>query len=864
MTRHSDSATALRLAQTAAHRQAIAAPSRPLQVFEPRLALSASMAADLILEMLDEPLNQTTNNHWLLDQAAAIRQQFGLQGNGQTVAVVDSGVAWDHIALGEGFGPGYRIVGGWDFADDDHDPYDDGPAGFHGTHVSGLLIGQSEDFVGMVPGADLVSLRVFNSHGQGSLDAVESALQWVLENRDTFENPITTVNLSLGAVLHQSNAQQVMGQLEDELQALYEAGVIVVAAAGNQFDPQYPDRLAYPAASQWVAAVGSIDADSRLSGFSQREAEILVAPGVQIRSTVPDHVNGWDGRVADFANATGTSMAAPQVAGAAALVREAMLLADPQADVNPSRIWEHLRETARGGTDTVTGLRYQAVDLQNAIETLLQHYQADADEPTGRQNLSSDWQSLGMVESQLQEFIPETWYEFQASRNGILSVGWDPSAAATFILRDQSGTVVEPLDNDFENQLDFLVSAGESFYVQHAGDAPLPVRLTNLVQWDEGGIRVSGTDDHDAFRLDLENGIRVEVNGAHYHIPATDTPVPIHLDGQGGRDTLSIQGSPTAERLVLRPNPMGDAPGGTLRSALVDVRMDGFQHVVFVGGGGADQATLHDSSGNDQLIARPHEARLTGANFQYTVEGVSRIFVHASSGNNTAYLFDSPGDDRLSIRPGFTSMRGEDYFNLANGFSRVYAYAGQGGYDTAVINDSPGDDRMSASARTTTVSGPGYFATAQNFHRVEAHATAGGNDTAILYGSSSATWRESGGLVQLDETDSQGTPLQRSARGFASVSTVVDQGNSSRLQLNAFAGTAEPPAIEISPKAEPPRELNDGSQDQWFYLSELDRPVAAGQPLKLPPMLDHGAEGKVLAHLFANLGTDEDEPRDSP
>ena len=51
------------------------------------------------------------------------------------ITLIDTGIAYDHLALGGGFGTSFRVVGGWDFAENDADPYDDAPAGFHGTHV---------------------------------------------------------------------------------------------------------------------------------------------------------------------------------------------------------------------------------------------------------------------------------------------------------------------------------------------------------------------------------------------------------------------------------------------------------------------------------------------------------------------------------------------------------------------------------------------------------------------------------------------------------------------------------------------------------------------------------------------------------
>ncbi|MFC1759414.1 S8 family serine peptidase, partial [Planctomycetota bacterium] len=79
------------------------------------------------------------------DAMANVRERFQLDGLGQTVAVIDSGIAFDHDALGGGYGPDFRVVGGWDFTEPhDRSPYDDAPVGLHGTHVAGI-IGSSDD-----------------------------------------------------------------------------------------------------------------------------------------------------------------------------------------------------------------------------------------------------------------------------------------------------------------------------------------------------------------------------------------------------------------------------------------------------------------------------------------------------------------------------------------------------------------------------------------------------------------------------------------------------------------------------------------------------------------------------------------------
>src|SRR5438105_11244333 len=118
------------------------------EAFEERLALSAQpvadfwydTAADSITEpssTVVHPLTSAEGHGW--NDLAAARSQYGLFGDGQTVAVIDSGIAYDQTALGGGLGSSYKVVGGWDFAENDANPYDDAPAGFHGTHVSGIV-----------------------------------------------------------------------------------------------------------------------------------------------------------------------------------------------------------------------------------------------------------------------------------------------------------------------------------------------------------------------------------------------------------------------------------------------------------------------------------------------------------------------------------------------------------------------------------------------------------------------------------------------------------------------------------------------------------------------------------------------------
>jgi subtilisin family serine protease len=301
-------------------------------------------------------------------EAMWVTAAAALTGEGQTVVVIDSGIAYDHGALGGGLGANFRVVGGWDFAESDADPYDDGPMGSHGTHVAGIIASTDAAMAGVASGVDLVALRVFDDDGNSNLDWIEQALRWVHTNRLAFDNPITTVNLSIGIRPGSATAPS-WTVIDDELAALEADGVFIAVAAGNAFSQTNGAALNYPAASPHVVPVMSVDADGQLSSFSQRHDRALAAPGRSIRSTVPDYAGNFNYRADDFARYTGTSMAAPYVAGASVLVRQALQSAG-HAGVNQDAIETILRSTADTVFDSLTGHNYLRINLARALDSI--------------------------------------------------------------------------------------------------------------------------------------------------------------------------------------------------------------------------------------------------------------------------------------------------------------------------------------------------------------------------------------------------------------------------------------------------------------------------------------------------------------
>ena len=394
--------------------------------------------------------------------STSVAAEYGFDGSGQTIAIIDSGIAWDHAALGGGFGYGNKVVGGYDFAENDDNPYDDGPAGFHGTHVAGIAAGNGDGFQGVAPGADIVGLRVFNDQGVGEIAWVESALQWVRNNLDSFENPITTVNLSLGADLATESASD-WAVLSDELAALESEGVFISVAAGNDFQDLFSKDLSYPAADPSVVAVASHDANNQLSDFSQRADHVLVAPGENIRSTVPNHLFG-NRRSDPLVGASGTSQAAPYVAGASAILREAYAHIG-YGEVDQDTIYQTFLETSNRIYDSITNTTYNQLDLDAAIESIVGSATAESVTQVG------DLTGGEIIRGTVSAAKPVNQFQFSAPQSGQVEL--------TFEATDQLDPTLEVTDSrgqsvnlQFEGErVYFNVAAGESYQLDVSSDS---------------------------------------------------------------------------------------------------------------------------------------------------------------------------------------------------------------------------------------------------------------------------------------------------------------------------------------------------------------------------------------------------------
>ena len=690
-----------------------------------------------------------------------VRANYGLTGRGQTVVVIDSGIAYGHVALGAGIGSGHRIVGGWDFAENDANPYDDGPAGFHGTHVAGIIGGSYRSFKGVATGVDLVGLRVFNDAGQGELKWVEQALQWVHKHRFDFANPITTVNLSLGTDWN-ANTVPSWSTLEDEFAELKSDGLFVAVSAGNSFATTRTVGLSYPAASPYVFPVASVGANGDLSDFSQRSSRVIAAPGTNITSTVPDYLLGADGVANDFASASGTSMASPYVAGSAALVREAMQRAGNSAP-SPDAIFQQMIVTADQVYDPQTRANYSRLNLQRAIDTLLAAPKA------------TDLGTVAQWSATAQKVAGESWYAFRASRtgtmtaqvsfqgNGIQMELWDPQ---------QRLAISEASANSL--RIDQHVVEGQTYRLKLTGqNSNVGVTLTNLIDVQGDQIDVRGTSNDDSFSVQLGASVQLSVNGVSYSFAGNRA---VSISGGAGRDSLELTGSRESESITWRGEQLSLQNGQIRVDATnlerLDVRGGGGQDRATLFGsagndsfeglpdralletsqthftlvdfdeitvdatqGGVDVATLRDSSGDDQLVMESTYSSIQGSGYRLYVAGFEQVVAIASGGSDSARFYDSLSDDNFTANTAQAAMQGERFSNLAIGFDSVVAYSRFGGRDSVQLAGTAGDDRFEGYANQAHLNGVGYRIAVYGFSNVTVDGTQGGDDVAQLFDS---------------------------------------------------------------------------------------------------------------------------------
>lgn len=210
-------------------------------------------------------------------------------GAGGAIAIIDSGIDYNHVDLEDNFGD----VKGYNFIRNDDDPMDDND---HGTHCAAIAAGTGKGRIrGVAPRARLYAVKVLDEGGSGTLESVVAGIEW------SVESGADVLSMSFGT-------NQYSEIFEDVCRAAYEAGAVLVAAAGN--DVIGPS---YPAYFDTAISVAATDRNDKAPMWSNKDNHLSICcPGVDIVSCAPQN---------KYRKMSGTSMAAPHAAGGARVYR---------------------------------------------------------------------------------------------------------------------------------------------------------------------------------------------------------------------------------------------------------------------------------------------------------------------------------------------------------------------------------------------------------------------------------------------------------------------------------------------------------------------------------------------------------------
>ena len=259
------------------------------------------------------------------------------------VGIIDTGISNTHPDLLANIKGGVNTINPRKNWNDDNG---------HGSHVAGIVaaIDNNIGVIGVGPAIDLYAIKVLDRNGSGYLSDVIEGIQWAVANN------MQVVNMSLGTA---SNIQS----FHDAVIAAKNAGIVTVAAAGNG-GGSTNESVIFPAAYPEAIAVSATDNTDTIAWWSSRGPEVdLAAPGVSIYSTY---------KGTGYATLSGTSMAAPHVAGSAALVLNipvGLYDANANGKWDPDEVQKKLQDRAKdlgtSGFDNLYG--WGLVNAYNAV-----------------------------------------------------------------------------------------------------------------------------------------------------------------------------------------------------------------------------------------------------------------------------------------------------------------------------------------------------------------------------------------------------------------------------------------------------------------------------------------------------------------
>ena len=244
---------------------------------------------------------------WACDMLGVERMHsMGYTGKGVIVAVLDTGCATDHPYIKGAILSGMNLTG--DYGGDAKKYMDNNS---HGTHIAGIISARKNPVNGMygiAPDARLIIYKVLEGDGGGDVGPIVKAINSAVAYRGENGERVSVISMSFGT-------PKDYPILRNAIKRAAQSGILLVTAAGNEGDnDNTTSEISYPGYYPQVIQVGAMDKDKKIPPFSNANRNVdLVAPGVKVLSL---------GLNKDYTVMTGTSMAAPHISGAAAVIAQ--------------------------------------------------------------------------------------------------------------------------------------------------------------------------------------------------------------------------------------------------------------------------------------------------------------------------------------------------------------------------------------------------------------------------------------------------------------------------------------------------------------------------------------------------------------
>jgi subtilisin family serine protease len=379
--------------------------------FENQAGFSAEVTLDCLSKLMDDANVVSIEPVYVLEKhlAQGIPLINGMvyrstyNGQGVAIAICDTGVDYTHPMLGGGGFPNSKVIGGYDYGDNDSDPF---PIEAHGTCCAGIAagsLGSVGDYIGGVAyGAKIYALKVEDSSGYIYNDSIVAAWNWCVSHKnDNPAYPILVISNSLGGGRYYSTCDSSNSSLAVAANTAAAAGITILASSGND---GYCDSIAAPACLSNVISVGAVydaafgtyypcinsascatkysttgcstgwyaidtSAPDKVTSYSNTASFLnVLAPSNQAYTT--DIVGSAGYSTGDYYSSFGgTSAACPYTAGTVACLQSAAKAITGNY-LSPAQVKSILISTGNNVTDTKVSITKPRINLGNAIETL--------------------------------------------------------------------------------------------------------------------------------------------------------------------------------------------------------------------------------------------------------------------------------------------------------------------------------------------------------------------------------------------------------------------------------------------------------------------------------------------------------------